>query len=363
MKTNIFIYLIPLVVALSFLNSCNESEARQDQKEQLIPVEIMVIKAGNLEESINLTGVLRAIHSVDIVSEVSGKVIKINKKLGDYVKPGDILARIDDKIPSSNYEQAKAQTLSAENNLKIAKLNLKSDKELLESGDISDLAYENSLLAVKSAEANLLSAQANLKTMEKMYFDTRIMPPFSGQISREFIELGSMVTQGMPLYHIVDLSSLKLEVGVPQDIISRIKPGSPVEIRITSFPIETFEGKVRYVSPQASAGSGSFSVEIHLTNTPDLKILAGMTARAGIRLNNFGDRLTIPDYAIVSMNELDHVYRIKDNTALLTPINIEEKIGSLAIIKDGLAPGDSIVTVGVQKLGIATKVFIEKVHN
>ena len=94
--------------------------------------------------------------------------------------PRDTLAFIDDRIPLSQYRQARAQVLSAENGLKIARLNFESDGELLASGDISRLAYDNSELAVKAAEATRLSALAQLSAVEKQYLDTRITSPMAG---------------------------------------------------------------------------------------------------------------------------------------------------------------------------------------
>jgi membrane fusion protein (multidrug efflux system) len=171
-----------------------------------------------------------------------------------------------------------------------------------------------------------------------------------------------MVTPGMPLYHIVDLSILKLEVGISQDIISRVKVGSQAEISMSSFPDEKFIGEVKYISPQASENSGSFLTEIHLQNTADQKILAGMTAKVSVKINNFGDRLIIPDYSLVTMNEKVNVYKVNGSLAKLKEIKVEEKIGSAVLVDDGIALGDTIVVVGMQNLGVDTKINIEVIH-
>jgi len=191
-----------------------------------IPVEALVIKPRKVEQKVPFTGIVKPLHSVDIAAEVSGKIIRINKKLGDKVTTKDILAVIDDKIPLGQYKQAKAQVLSSDNNLKIAELNLKSDKELLEKGDISRLAYENSSLAVKNAEANRLSALANLSLLEKRYNDTRIMSPIDGLISRKYVDIGSMLMNNMPVYRVVDITEVKIEIGLTQNMINRIQVNS-----------------------------------------------------------------------------------------------------------------------------------------
>ena len=139
-----FIFLFSFLTCDSGKTDLPKNQAGSDtQNKKGIPVEGLVVKSGDIQKNISLSGLLDPQHSVDILAEVSGKVIKINKKLGDPVTKMDVLALIDDKIPLSNYKQAKSQVLSAENNLNIAQLNLISDEELYQSGDISKLEYEN----------------------------------------------------------------------------------------------------------------------------------------------------------------------------------------------------------------------------
>jgi RND family efflux transporter MFP subunit len=338
------------------------SDKQTDDGQQIkkgIPVEGMVVKSRNVHKNIFLSGMLDPKHSVDLLAEVSGKIVKINKKLGDSVTKKDILAIVDDKIPMSNFKQAKSQVLSAENNLNIAQLNLISDEELYQSGDISKLEYENSLLAVKTAEANHLSALAILSRMEKTYDDTRIKSPISGLISRKYIDLGTMVTPNSLLYRVVDISSLKIEVGVPQEMVTRIKPGAKANVEISALNNEMFIGHIKYISPQAEENTGSFTTEIFVDNTSDRKIKAGMTARVEIILNRQVDQVVVPDYALISKKDSSFVYAISDSKAKLVPIKIRDKFGSLISIEDGISLGDTIVVVGMKNLKDGSPVWIE----
>ena len=133
-----------------------------------VPVEVLVIKETRIEQKLPLTGVLLPNNSVDIVAEVSGKVISIKKELGDYINANNTLAVIDYTVPESHFRQAEAQVLSTENNLKIVESNLKSDKILFENGDISDLEYQNSQLTVKNAEAQYLSCISRIKCCKEI---------------------------------------------------------------------------------------------------------------------------------------------------------------------------------------------------
>ncbi|MEE8341000.1 MAG: efflux RND transporter periplasmic adaptor subunit [Candidatus Neomarinimicrobiota bacterium] len=360
-----------LVLLLLSLMSCG----RDDNKEEIasndepaaaatkiVPVEVMIASKHDLEATIPFTGVLAPIGSVDIISEVAGKVKKINKKLGQSVSTEDILALIDDEVPFHQFQQAQAQKLSADNGLEIAQLNFESDKILFDNDDISKIAYANSVLAVKNAEANQLSAVANLSLLEKNYNNTKIRSPISGIISRKYIEIGTMVNIGLPIYRVVDLNTLKIEIGISQDLVNSVKIGSRVNVQISSLDNNIYEGIVKYISPQANEQTGTFKAEIQIPNTAEMEIRAGMTARIDLVVSSKNKQLAVPNYALVTKNGDQYIYKINANIAELYKIETGQSLGSNTIVISGLAVGDSVVVVGMKNLGEKTSVFVETVY-
>lgn len=362
------------ILIMILICSCSQSESSANQKLQSeanfnkdisksIPVEAYIVKRGKIQEKLPFTAIIKPSRSVDIICESTGKIIKINKELGSKVNKSQNLAVIDDIVAKSNFEQAKAQVLTAQNNLKIAELNLASDKQLFENGDISKLQYDNSELAVKSAEANHLAALANQKFAQKQFEDTRIISPINGMIARKYIELGSMVNPSMPVYRVVDLNELKLEVGIPQSHISHVEVGNEAEVIITGMKNQIFKGFVKHISPQADENTGSFTAEIFLKNTNDLSIKAGMTAKVNLLLKTKEQQLNLPNHAIVTKNDNHYVYKINNNVAKIIPVSIGEDYVSKYVIEEGIEEGDTIVVVGMKNLGVETKVSIETLHN
>ena len=323
-----------------------------------VPVEVLVIKETKIEQKLPLTGVLLPNNSVDIVAEVSGKVISVKKELGDYINANSTLAVIDYTVPESQFKQAEAQVFSTKNNLKIVESNLNSDKILFENGDISDLEYQNSQLTVKNAEAQYLSTLAALSAAKKSYEDTRIKSPISGIVSRKNIEYGSMVALGTTVYRVVDLSSLKLRVSVPQEMINRVKINDKAIVIISAIEGKSFNGVVKRISPQADESTGGFTIEINVPNEKNI-IKAGMTAKIELIISKKEKALSIPDYALVTKNDESYVYKITGDFAELTRIDIGETYGRNIIVESGLNINDRIVTVGMKNLGIKTKVKIE----
>ena len=339
-----------------------ESTGKPDDNIKGIPVEAMIVKYDLVQQSIPLTGMFQPYSQVDIIAEESGKVTEIRKELGDFVSTADTLAFIDDVIQQSNYNQAKSLVNSAYNNLQIAKLNLESDELLFKNNDISKLAYDNSVLAVKTAEANHLSALANLERMKKSFEDTKIKSPINGIISRKNFDIGSMISPGMNLYRIVDISRMKVKVGISQELINYISAGSDVKLTISAINGLVVSGKVERISPQAIENTGAFPVEIIVPNSGKNEIKAGMTAKVEIYFKDSEKGIIIPEYALVNKNGDSYVYKISGGKALLQPVKLNTIIGSDAIISSGVNEGDTVVVVGMKNLGENTDVWIEVLH-
>ncbi|MFC1581598.1 efflux RND transporter periplasmic adaptor subunit [Candidatus Neomarinimicrobiota bacterium] len=327
-----------------------------------VPVETMVLKKNTSEASIPFTGIMKPISSVDIIAEVTGKVKKINKKLGHSITTDDVIAIIDDEIPYNQFQQALSQKLSAENNLKIGKLNLESDEILFSNNDISRIAYENSVLGVKTAEANLLAAVANLSLTKKNYDNTKITAPINGIISRDNIELGTMVIPGTVLYRVIDFRTLKIEIGISQDLVKYARIGSDANIMISALGNKRFNGTVKHISPEADEVTGTYKVEIQLLNTSDLEIRAGMTAKIDLKITDSNKQLTVPNYTIVTKAGNQYVYKIVDNVAILTKIGTGLIFGSNTVVTSGLKEDDMIVIVGMKNLGENTPVYLESTN-
>jgi membrane fusion protein, multidrug efflux system len=367
MINKLFVFLIS---ASLFLIGCEEEKISSEEtsknvsnetKINEVPVEAMVIKEKIIEHKIPLTCVLEPYNSIDIISEVSGKVVSVKKELGDFVNTNQTLASIDDVIARSQFKQAEAQVMSSENNLKISKSNLESDKLLFENKDISELEYNNSQLTVKNAEAQYLSAAAALSSAKKYYEDTKIKTPISGFVSRKNIDYGTMVSVGSNIYRIIDISKMKIFVSVPQELINKIHIGGKAKIIVSALNNKSFSGSVKHVSPQADEQTGGFIVEIHVINSDNI-IKGGMTAKLELIISNEQNVLTIPGYSIVSKNDEYYIYKIKNNVADLVKINVLESVGENIIIDEGVAVGDTVVTVGMKNLGLETKVKIEELY-
>ncbi len=210
-------------------------------------------------------------------------------------------------------------------------------------------------------EAQHLSAIAALSAAKKTYEDTRIKSPISGFVARKNIEFGTMVPMGTVVYRVVDLSKMKLIVSIPQEIINRVRIGEKALVNVSALNNQIYNGTVKRISPQADEATGGFMVEILVPNS-DGKIKGGMTAKIELLIAKEQKVMAIPEYALVSKNEENFVYRISNDYAELVKIGLGESIGENIIVESGLSIGDKIVVVGMKNLGIKTKVNVEKLN-
>lgn len=323
-----------------------------------VPVRARVVRQEHVEEAIEVTGVIAPHRAVDVVAETGGRLTRVSVDVGHRVSAGDTLAVIDDRVAASRLEHAKAQVLSVRNKLEIARLNFESDRQLLDSGDISRLAFETSRFAVKSAEAELKSNQAELSRARKGFEDTRLTSPIDGWISRKHVELGAMMTAGNAAFRVVDLTTMKITLGIPQAAIGRVAAGGDVRITVDALGGRTNDGYVRHVSPQAEETTGAFPVEVHVANTTGMAIRAGMTARCRVILRDSGLQFVVPGSAVVARDGKEYVYRILAGVARLSEVETRATFGAHVAVEAGLEQGDSIVVEGMNRLGAATRVTV-----
>lgn len=323
-----------------------------------VPVDARVVRREIVAEAVDVAGVILPHKAVDVVAEAGGRLTDVRAEVGVRVTAGDTLAVIDDRVAESRLAHAEAQVLSSENNLKIAQLNFESDRLLLDSGDISSLAFETSRFAVKSAQAELKSNQAELSRARKGFEDTRLTSPIDGWVSRKHVEHGAMISAGAAAYRIVDLTTMKITLGIPQSAIGRIQAGGQVRLTVAALGGRGFDGYVRYVSPQAEEDTGAFPVEVHVANTTDMLIRGGMSARCRVLLSGSSPQFVVPGNAVLARNGKDHIYRIREGIARLTGVTTRETFGSRVSVETGLAEGDTIVVGGMLRLGVETPVTI-----
>ncbi len=177
-----------------------------------------------------------------------------------------------------------------------------------------------------------------------------MIAPFAGITGARRISPGQVITRTTPLTWLVDLDIVKVEMNVPERVLSQLRPGQAVEFSVAAFPGEQFRGEVYFISPQLDEATRTALVKARIPN-PDLRLKGGMFASLELRLQLREDALVIPEPAIFNQGDTTLVFAVTaTNTAALRPVKIGLRLAGQAEVLEGLQPGESVVVEGTQKL-------------
>lgn len=186
-------------------------------------------------------------------SKVSGFVAEVKADFGDYVKMGDVVAKIDNRDYVNNLDHAKAEAESNDAKMRDAQKIYNRLASLYEKGAVTQAQYEAASASFSELKAKHLSAQSQVKQAELNLENTQIRAPFDGFVAKRAVEIGQYLNPGTPMYGFVDSSERWLVVNLKETEIEGVKPGTVVDFSVDSIPKREFHGKVTKISPSSGA--------------------------------------------------------------------------------------------------------------
>jgi RND family efflux transporter MFP subunit len=378
------ILMLPLVLIFA---GCQAGKKTQEQRREPVPIKIGKVKQVHDHEIITASG---TVTSPDAPSSlaflVSGKVMRVGPREGDYVKKGAVLAVIDQMDYSLSVQAAAAQAALSQASLDKAKNPARPEQ--LEQTRISyersedeyrrmKMLYDSKSLAPNDflkykaaydsakqqyeqakfggqkedkdqAKAAFEQAAAHERMARKQLSDATLRAPFDGYISKRDVEPGDMAAAGRPVFEMVRLDPVEVSVGIPETDVVMVKPGQKVEIEVPALPHEIFMGVVRVVNVSADPASRTYLTKIAVAN-PKRRLLVGMVAEARIIGDKMVDIATLPADAIVRDPQgalMVYVYYPDQKRAYAKRVNVGAVYGKEIEIKSGLAGDELVVLAG-----------------
>ncbi len=276
---------------------------------------------------------------------------------GDQVGRGTVLARIRGAEYQDKVHQATGQAEAAEASAIKAKLDFERATRLYDSQSITKPEFDTARAQYDATQAQLRAAQAQTAEAQVSLGDTTLLAPFSGDIVKKSVELGSFVGPGVPTFAIANTDIVKIVVGVPDTALRSIKLGQPVEVAIDAFPTRPFNARISRIASAADATTRNFDVEVAIPNREHLlKVgMIGSLQLAGNAGEKQASSLMVPLSAIVQAQDGKYgVFLISNSSsgdlARLRSVEIGSVHGSDIAIVSGLAAGDRIITTGANLL-------------
>ncbi len=372
--SSIFILIIVLVVILS------------GKKEKLVEVQTEKVSTRNITQLVTATGKVQAEKKVNISAEVSGEIIELPYKEGDYVRQNDLVVKIK---PDQYYPQIKQQEAAIkvqESNLKALQVNLRKNeldlnriKELYRKGlasqselDNIQAAYDATLADINTSYAQINQQQAALSSVQYELSKTTIYAPMSGVLTQRNNEvgekvLGTMSNMGNNILTISDLSSMECDVEVGETDVTLLSLGDTANIEIDAFPDVIMHGTIFEIANTATAKNTgtqeevvNFIVKIRIINEGyDLR--PGMSCSVDIEVEKKENVLSVPIQSVTTRDE-DSVKQtgiVTDNPELTTKKSDEQEEKKLKpkeivfVIENGVAKKRTV------KTGISDISYIE----
>ena len=369
MKINKKIIVAMMVLALLTV-SCGKKKPKGNSSTAR-PVKVQVIGQNQMSLGYTASGSIKGIEEIPYTATSSGEVVVINGKNGDYVNAGQVIVAIDNQAARSGVREAVSNVRTAESNISsahgdisAAKGNIASAAAAVEEARINyqkyKMLYDKRLITETdflTAQTKLSSAQANLATANDTNSKTVIKTKVSGYIANMDLERHQQVSAGAKLFTLVNESEMKLEIGVPAEIVKKIQMGAQATIKVDELNGKEIVGTVYEIAASADSASRQFIVKVKFPN-PDRELKSGMYGKANIA-TGAEDGLIIPKKAIVVRGVQQVVYVIRDGKAVMIPINISNQNETYAAVTgDGLTAGDQLVVDGQNVVQANEKVNI-----
>lgn len=351
MKKIIYTVLaVALIILAGFkLVSNKEKTARETaivaQENATVAVRVETVKQEVVHPEYKVNGNFAPFQQLNLSSERGGQVVRILVNEGDEVKIGQTLATI--KADSYSVEMQ-----SAEAAYQTALKDAQRFENAFASGGVTQQQLDQVKLQLQSAKARLDQAKISVG-------DTQIKATINGIVNKKHVEPGSVVGPGTPLFEIVNVSKLKMNLTVDENQIATIHKGDEVIVKASVYANKEFKGKVSFVAPLAD-NSLNFPVEIEIINNDNQDLRAGMYGSVIFSGQKASDIpiLTVPRSAFVGSVSNNEIFVVKDSVVSLTKVTSGRNFGEKVEILEGLKKGDVVVTSGQVNLFDGTAISI-----
>ena len=255
-----------------------------------------------LELTVEASGTVEAISSIEIKSKASGQILFLGAEIGDYVEEGVVLARIDQRTPTNTLSQANADLEVAKVRLINAQNQFERSNRLHSEGNISDKSFEDAQEAFSSARAQQVRAQVFLENARIALDDTSVRSPIAGTVISRPAEVGQVITSptsavggGTLLMEMADLNKVRVRALIDEIDIGKISIGQEVTLKVSAYRDKKFVGIVSKIEPMSKVDQNvtTFPVLIDIENRDNL-LLIGMNTDVEIEILNEAVDIALP---------------------------------------------------------------------
>ncbi len=322
------------------------------------------VTSETLEVSIEASGVIEAISSIEIKSKASGEILFLGAEVGDSIEKGSILGQIDQRTPTNILNQSKSDLEASKVRLENAKSQYERGTELHANGSISDKAFEDIQENFAQAKSTLVRTEVSYENAKIALDDTIVRSPITGTIISRPVEVGQVISSptsavggGTLLMTMADLSKVRVRALVDEIDVGKVSIGQTVSIKVAAYRDKEFFGTVSKVEPLAKIEQNvtTFPVLIDIDNKDNL-LLLGMNTDVVIEILNKDVSMSTPSMSLRTRKDVYSAANIlnipKEDVDIFLKNKVKgENFNKFIVIKDGKSgPTLTWVEIGVSDL-------------
>lgn len=343
----IFLVALP---KLGLLNSKSREAAKaaaQAIASSKLMVEVILIKTARLDTKLVITGSILANESLELKSEVSGKITSINFKEGSFVKKGDLLVQIND-------EEIRALLEKQRFNQKLNRDIEFRQRQLLKKDALSQEEYDNAL-------NRLNTTISDIKLLEAQLQKTKVVAPFDGVIGLRYVSNGAYIAPTTIIATLYNNTPAKIEFAVPSRYSSQIAAGKKIRFTIENDTSKVFDGDVYAIEPRIDPETRTLRLRALTDNSKGL-LVPGQFVKVDLILGTNAAAILVPTEAIIPEQTGQKVYIVNQGKAKEIKVQTGIRTDRELEVVSGLSPGDTLITTGILQLRPDIPIQIIKVH-
>ena len=302
-------------------------------------VSVITAHAEDVDVNNTFTSNIEPYATNNIVSQTAGRIVSINAEVGNQVRKGQLLAKMDDV----NLVKTRMQFIN--DSTELSRLT-----ELYKIGAVSQADYDMAKLALDITK----------KTYNNLLENTYLRSPINGVVTARNYDMGDMYSMAQPIFIVEQITPVKMLVNISESLFTQVHKGMEFDITVDAYPNEVFKGKVNLLYPTVNASTHTFPVEIICENK-DQRLRPGMFARVTATFGT-NHNVVVPDVAVVKQQGSgEHfIYVLNaDNTVTYTKVELGRRLGNRYEILAGIKEGDRIVTEGQVRLKNGVSVTVK----
>jgi RND family efflux transporter MFP subunit len=316
-------------------------------------------------DRIRVSGVVAAGRRATLAAQVDGEVVELGAQEHDAVVEGQVILQLDDTLRRAALERAEATLLRARAAHRLAQIELDRQERLFRRGIASASARDRAFSEDGATFGALREARAMRAEAMELLERTTIVAPFDGTLSVFDLEVGDRVNVGDRIGEVIDISEVKVDVGVTDAQVIAVQEGDPAEVHVSARPDEEFAGRLSKVGSAIDVASRKFPVEIAVDN-PHRLLLPGMVARVTIEVGQERPIIRIPRQAMLEEYGVAYVFVLDDDGTALRANRRRVSVQPVAFrpaeleVRSGLQPGERIAAANLRELRDGSAVVVEE---